>query len=222
MKDQITSKRNNQSEAMFRQALRWLAKSAPKGVNKTRWLIKHGLVTKDGQYLTRAGRKALERSKGVEHIAALIDDKQAEQFTKQMISEMIEISFAKDVAEGRIIRLIGDRYVNAQYFEPAKHKRAEDILFLEMTRADIESAIVGDHDHRYNWSLLLSVAELTGWPETGSPAIWLIEHEYLERSERGFRWTSKATMNSKLAGKLKRLPTLFSPPGRARAEHGVQ
>jgi hypothetical protein len=218
---------NEENDAeLFREACNWLGKKAPEGVDPMRWLVQHGLVTEDREWLTERGRRSLERMMDqtndiADHLMTIIG-KSVEDLKRDFASELADLYLARKVANGALIRLDNDNYIEAEHFDPSKHKRAQNIRLLEMTRADIESFIAADDDgRRYQWSLLLSVAELAGWPEKGSPAIWLLEREYLERSERGFRWTEKATRNKKLGGKLRQLPALFSPE-RAKTEARLQ
>jgi hypothetical protein len=209
-------------EALFREACRWLAKKAPEGADQTQWLIQHGLVTEDGEYLTPRGNRTLRRAMNLSNDFATrlmaAANKSDKDIVGEYIEKLVEVLFADDVAKGDVIRLArkkgedSDTYVNAEHFDPAKHKRANDVRLLEMTRADIESLIRDGVGHPHMWKMILSVAELTGWPEVGSPVIWLLDHEYLERreDERGLGWSAKATRNKKLCRKLKQLPSLFS------------
>jgi hypothetical protein len=61
-------------EAFFREACRWLAKSAPSGADPTRWLIQRGLVTKDGESLTSLGTRTLRQELSNDVAAWLADD----------------------------------------------------------------------------------------------------------------------------------------------------
>jgi hypothetical protein len=198
-------------EATFQEACRWLSKSAPADADRVRWLIERGMLTADGQLLTRRARRALDKSKSwANHVVSTLDVT-ADKLKEAFVREAVDMFLAKEVAAGRSIRLAdGSSYVNADRFDPQKHERTTDKNFLELNRADIEQLIAQDHERRHQLSRLLSVADLTGWDGQGSPAVWLWEREYLKSVEGGYTWTAKATRNKKLSDKLRRMPTLFS------------
>jgi hypothetical protein len=136
--------------------------------------------------------------------------------TENMAHEFATMYFAREVAEGRMIRLAEEgKYVDAAHFDPTKHQRATDVRLEELTRADIEDieacATTGaDNLHRF-LRTVLAVAELTCWDGRGSPLVWLWERDYLKMGDTAYEWTAKATRNKKLYDKLTRLPSLFSP-----------
>jgi hypothetical protein len=208
---QIIHPTEAQTEMVFREACKWLAKTAPEHADQTKWLIERGMLTSDVRYLTRAARRALDKSTAwPEHLMNTLGEADKDQHLRAFADAMVTVYLARGVAERRLIRLVGNHYVEAAAFDPAKHRRASDFHLLEMTRADIEAVAATDDTRRHQLKMILAIAELTSWDERGSPAIWLWEREYLEAVDGGYRWTEKATQNKKLRGKLERLSSLFA------------
>lgn len=208
-----------QFEIGFREACKWLSKTAPEGANKTQWLIERDMLTSDGQNLTNAAYRALKRSpKWARHLFDALGGTD-DQLNAQLAERLGKMQLGQEVAEGKVIPLVGDYYVRASDFDPEKDQRASDVRFLEMNRADIEAAIaIFDGPKRHFLRMILAVAELSGWDERGSPGVWLWMHEYIEETSADYwEWTDKVTRNKKLRGKLERLSSLFSSSGRPPA-----
>jgi hypothetical protein len=121
------------------------------------WLVQHGLITEDREWLTERGRRALERlmdttSEIAERVMTILG-KSDEDLVRDLVSRRVDLYLADQVATGMLIRLDNDAFIAPEHFDHSIHKRAENIRLLEMTRADIESFIAADDDdgRRYHW-----------------------------------------------------------------------